>query len=271
MRLVDLKLCDLKVSRLIFGTASLFTVGTPKERKNLLFTAIDLGFTHFDTAPYYGFGLSERDLAPVLKSHPNVSFTTKVGIYSPGGENQGNFSVLFRKVIGRIVPKITQPTIDFSVSRAKRTLDESLKRTGRDTVDIYTLHEPQLKLLKIDEWQRWLEDCKSSGKVRQFGIDVTAEQLKPFLEDGIEIGKVIQLADSLDAKEADLLALFGRPMQITYGYESTVVRSKSSFSYAHMLSQSLKRNRDGAIIVGANLIRYLPKYSKMLEEEACAA
>ena len=266
MRTIELQLCDLKVSRFIFGTASLFNVGRPKERQNFLEAAVDAGFTHFDTAPYYGFGLAERDLAPILKAHPEISFTSKVGIYSPGGEEQGNISAFLRKASGRILPAISRPTIDFSVSRAKYALDASLKRTGRDTIDLYALHEPELRLLQVDEWQRWLEDCKFSGKVRQFGLDVTADQLAPFLEHDVKIGNIIQLTDSLEDREADLLAGYGMPMQITYGYEFAAMSRNSSLSVPEILRQSLQRNRDGAVIVSTTKISSLPQYAKIVEE-----
>ena len=268
MRTIKLPSSDLKVSRFIFGTASLFNVNVakPKERQKLLAAAVDAGFTHFDTAPSYGFGLAERDLAPILKAHPNVSFTSKVGIYSPGGEEQGNLSVFLRKASGRCIPAISRFTIDFSLSRAKDALEGSLKRTGRNTIDLYTLHEPELQLLQVDEWQRWLEDCKTSGKVREFGLAQITEQLAPFLENNINIGTIIQLIDSLENREADLLARYGKPMQITYGYVTAAFRHNSTLSVPQILKQSLQRNRDGAVIVSTTKTSRLPQYAKIVEE-----
>lgn len=268
MRTIKLASSDLKVSRFIFGTASLFNVNIakPKERQKLLAAAVDAGFTHFDTAPSYGFGWAERDLAPILKAHPNVSFTSKVGIYSPGGENQGNLSVFLRKASGRVIPAISKFTIDFSLSRAKDALEGSLKRSGRDTIDLYTLHEPELPLLQVDEWQRWLEDCKSSGKVHEFGFALTTEQLVPFLEHDVMLGNIIQLIDSLENKEADLLTRHGKPMQITYGYVTSAFRHHTSLSVPEILKQSLQRNREGAVIVSTTKISRLPQYAKIVEE-----
>lgn len=273
MRRIELPSSDLKVSRFIFGTASLFNVNVarPKERQNLLAAAVAAGFTHFDTAPSYGFGLAERDLAPILKAHPNVSFTSKVGIYSPGGEEQGNMSVFLRKASGRIIPAISRFTIDFSLSRAKNALEGSLKRTGRDTIDLYTLHEPELQLVQVDEWQRWLEDCKSNGKIREFGFALTADQLAPFLEHDVMIGNIIQLIDSLEDREADVLAKYGKPMQITYGYVTAAFRHNSPLSVPEILKQSLQRNREGAVIVSTTKISRLPQYAKIVEEVDHAA
>ena len=271
MKKVNFGVDGLLISRFIFGTASLFNVGGRKSRQDLLSAAVDAGFTHFDTAPYYGFGLAERDLAPILKAHPHVTFTTKVGIYSPGGENQSHNAVFLRKAAGRLVSSISRPTIDFSVARASKALNDSLRRTGRDTIDVYTLHEPELALLVTDEWQRWLDDCKASGKVRRFGMALTADRLEPFLSADCVIGDVIQLCDSLEDKEADLLGRFGRPMQITYGYVSSALRHQSPLSVPEILKRSLERNPDGAVIVSTTKAGRLSQYAQLVEEVERAA
>ena len=122
---------DISTSRFIFGTASLFNVGTSRDRQKLLHLAIDKGFSHFDTAPYYGFGMAERDLAPLLASHHEVTVTTKVGIYPPGGELQSGPTIFLRKASGKIVRALSRRIIDGSVSRAQKSLEGSLKRLGR--------------------------------------------------------------------------------------------------------------------------------------------
>lgn len=268
VRKVTLPKTDLCVSRFIFGTASLFNVGRQRDRMNLLSAAVDAGFSHFDTAPYYGFGLAERDMRPMLKAHPDVSFTTKVGIYSPGGERQSGAAVFVRKAGGRLVPALSRPTIDFSIARARRALEGSLQRTGRDRIDLYTLHEPELPMLVAAEWQRWLEDCRSSGKVRHFGLALTADKLAPFLEQDAMIGDVVQLCDSFEEREADLLERFGIPMQITYGYVSSALRHQSPLSVPELLKQSLQRNAEGAVIVSSTKVHRLPQYAAIAEDAA---
>lgn len=249
MRTLTIPGSELVVSRFIFGTGSLFNAGDAAARQRLLHSAAEAGFTHFDTAPYYGFGLAERDLAPVLRAHPHVTLTTKVGIYSPGGEEQGAARVFLRKALGRAIPAISRPTIDFAVARARGALEGSLRRTGRERMDLYTLHEPSLPLLVTDEWQRWLEDCVSAGKVREFGMALTRDQLQPFLAAGVRIGTVIQLADSLDAREADILAAHGLPMQITYSYIGHAAQAGNPLSPPEVAGAALRRNRHGAVIV----------------------
>lgn len=266
MRSVILRNTNVSVSRFVFGTASLFNVGSSLKRQNLLSSAVDAGFKHFDTAPYYGFGLAERDLARILKANPDVSVTTKVGIYSPGGEYQSESAVFIRKAAGRFVRTISRPEIDFSIARAKKALEGSLQRLGRDTIDIYTLHEPEVPLVPFEEWRRWMEDCVAEGKVRTFGVALTADKLNHFLVAGTEVGPFIQVADSLDKKEADILPASGKPLQITYGYVSAALRAGAGISVPEVLKQALKRNNDGAVIVSSTKISRMGQYANLLEE-----
>jgi D-threo-aldose 1-dehydrogenase len=256
---------DLTLSRFVFGTASLFNVGSRKKRLRLLDAAKDNGFTHFDTAPYYGFGMAERDLQPLLAAHPEVTVTTKVGIYPPGGENQPGLAVLLRKAGGRILPALSRPTIDWSISHARKSLEGSLRRLGCSSIDLYMLHEPEFMLLDTDEWLRWLEQEVTAGRIRHFGLAVDVRRLEAFLAVQSPLGPVIQTTDSLDDQEADILLRYGRPLQITYGYVSARRKRHSKVDVPTILTRALKRNRDGAIVVSTGWIERLGQYAKILE------
>lgn len=248
MQQITLAGTDLTVSRFIFGTAALFNAGRASTRQRLLAAAIDAGFSHFDTAPYYGFGQAERDLAPVLRANPNLTVTTKVGIWSPGGESQSAASIFLRKAAGRLIPALSRPAIDFAVARARQALEGSLRRLGRDRIDCYLLHEPVIGLVATEEWRRWLEQCQTSGKVGEFGLAATPDRIIGFLQAGVRLGRVIQLPDSLTEREADLLGKFGWPLQITYGYLSAAAR-RGTVDVAAVLGEALRRNPAGAVIV----------------------
>lgn len=256
---------NITSSRFIFGTASLFNAGTSKARTKLLHAAVDNGFTHFDTAPYYGFGWAEKDLSSILAAHPNVTVTTKVGIYSPGGEQQSSSSVFIRKALGRFIKSASKPTVDFTVARAQKSLEGSLQRLRRSHIELFVLHDPDIWLLDTDEWSRWLEDKVSSGQIQNFGLALTSEKLKPFLERGSQLSSVIQLFDSLEHTEADLLMQYGRDFQITYGYVSAARAAGSLRTVEEILTAALKRNKTGAIIVSTKQIARLAQYSRILE------
>jgi D-threo-aldose 1-dehydrogenase len=262
---VRLKETSISVSRFVFGTASLFNSGSAEARRKLLCSAIDAGFTHFDTAPYYGFGTAELDLGPVLKKNPEVTVTTKVGIYSPGGESQRASAVFFRKAVGRLVRSLSRPMVDFSIGRAKHALEGSLRRLNRERIDIYTLHEPELHLLNSDEWQMWLDKAVAEGKIGTFGLALTADKVVPFLKDYSKLSCFIQVHDSLNKREADVLAQFGRPLQITYGYVSAARNEGSPLTVTEVLRGALCRNPEGAIIVSTKRLNRLQQYARVSE------
>lgn len=257
---------ELRVSKFIFGTAGLFNAGGVARRRALLEAAAEGGFTHFDTAPYYGFGMAERDLAPVLRAHPEMTVTTKVGIYSPGGEEQPAWSILARKAGGKLLPALSRPEIDFGVARAQRSLEGSLRRLSRETIDLFTLHEPALELVQTDEFQSWLEGRRAAGQIRWFGLALTADRLEPFLKVGSPLAEVVQMADSLDAREADLLARYGRAMQITYAYVTAARRSGQTASVPDLLRQAVRRNAHGAVIVSTTQPARAGQYGALLKD-----
>ena len=258
MKQITLVNNGLCLSRFTFGTASLFNAGTAGQRANLLTAAYDHGFTHFDTAPYYGFGMAERDLKPLLAAHPNVTVATKVGIYSPGGEAQPAAAVFMRKAAGKIVSSLSRPTIDWSIARAREALTGSLKRLGRERVDLYLLHEPDISLFDSDEWLRWLES--ESDRVANFGVAGDPSRLLPFVQSNNPLAAVVQSLDSNEQREADFVLNQGRPLQITFGYVSGA-RRKGPVDIAATLDAALRRNVDGSIIVSTSKPERMAQYA----------
>jgi len=240
---------DLETSRFAFGTSSIMRVGTQQARRRLLAAAVDAGFTLFDTAPYYGFGVAERDLGAVLKTHPDVHITNKVGIYVPGGEDQPAASVFARKIGGKLFKFLDRPYFDFSLNHARQALDASLRKLGRQHIDLYLLHEPQAELLQTDEWMGWLEAVKRAGKIGRYGLALTARQLRPFLAVKSPLADVIQVLDSLAGREADVLTEYARPFQITFGYISRARQAGDSRSFPELMRAATTRNPHGPIIV----------------------
>src|ERR1700723_3902959 len=72
----------LSVPELGFGAAplgNLYRATSDDEARDTVLAALQGGITHFDTAPYYGFGLSERRLGDAVRGHESVVISTKVG------------------------------------------------------------------------------------------------------------------------------------------------------------------------------------------------
>jgi aryl-alcohol dehydrogenase-like predicted oxidoreductase len=110
----------LRVSALGFGCGNvggLMVRGTPAERERAVARALELGVNFFDTAPAYGDGVSEEHLGQVLRAlKPQCIVATKVRV-GPGG-------------------------LDDPAGSVTRSLETSLRRLGRDRVDLLQLHDP---------------------------------------------------------------------------------------------------------------------------------
>jgi D-threo-aldose 1-dehydrogenase len=255
---------ELQLSRFAFGTASLHQLSSSRLRRTLLEAAVAHGFTHFDTAPIYGFGLSERELAPHLAAEPSLTVATKVGLYPPGNKEQTWAAVLARKVLGKLYPPLSRVHVDLSVKMAETSLGASLKRLGRERLDILFIHEPDVALIETEEWQRWLGRERDRGRLRAFGIAGTIARIEPFLSNTSPLAQVIQTADSIDGREADRVLDAHRPLQITYGYLSAARRSGGHFEPRQLLVEALRRNRTGTILVSTRRPERLAEYPAAL-------
>ena len=110
----------LEVSVLGYGAGAvggLFTKGAAQDQERAVARAIEAGINYFDTAARYGDGESERNLGRVLKAlKADVVVGTKFRLTAADRAD----------VAGLIT----------------RSTEESLKRMGRDHVDLLQLHNP---------------------------------------------------------------------------------------------------------------------------------
>jgi aryl-alcohol dehydrogenase-like predicted oxidoreductase len=153
----------LKVSVLSFGCGAvggLMTRGEPRDQERAVARALELGITYFDSAALYGNGASETNLGRVLaKLKPSpVVVATKVRI--PAAER------------GRIGTAIAG------------SLEASLKRLGRDHVDIFYCHntiaaggggDTITRDQLLDDALPAFERLRKEGKTRHIGITALGE------------------------------------------------------------------------------------------------
>ncbi len=99
-----------------------------------LAAAADGGVRLFDTAPYYGHGLSESRLGAFLasrKQRPLIS--TKVGRSLAAGEAPGD--------TGFVDAALARPYFDYSAAAVERQVQDSLGRLGVAAVDMLLVHD----------------------------------------------------------------------------------------------------------------------------------
>jgi len=147
----------VEVSVLGFGCGAvggMMVKGDPADQERAFARALEAGITFFDTAPSYGNGASETNVGRVLKSlKPSLFLASK---FTLRPEDKGD-------VAGAV----------------ERSLDQSLKRLQRETVDLLQLHNriaasgddrPLDARLVIDEVAPALDRLKRKGKIRFAGI-----------------------------------------------------------------------------------------------------
>ncbi len=268
MRRVTLQGTDINMSRLSFGTASLHHLPTIRRRQNLLSAAFDHGFTHFDTAPYYGFGIAEQELGRFLKGRRSrVTITTKVGLYPPGSLDPNTASVWVRKVVGKVVPAFSRPVVDWSIASASKSLDCSLRRLGTNYIDLLLLHEPVSGAVQSEVFLDWLKGEKGKGRIRAWGLAGQADHMDTWLFINHPLGMVLQVRDSLDRREADLVRDHGRDLQITYGYLSSSSILPGSLTTTEILERAMRRNTTGSILISTRQLRRLSGLAAAAERD----
>ena len=112
--------------------------------------AVELGVTLFDTADVYGAGQSERLLAPVLADNPQILVATKFG---------NTYYEDTRQLTGS----------DTSPAYVRSALHASLRRLGRERIDLYQLHSQELRDEQADELIAALEGFVSEGLIAWYG------------------------------------------------------------------------------------------------------
>jgi aryl-alcohol dehydrogenase-like predicted oxidoreductase len=135
--------------------------GTPPDAQTgarLLNEALDLGYTHLDTAALYGFGANETLLGSTIKSRRGeYMLASKCGIFRNA---QG-----VREIDGR--PEVIL-----------QTCDASLKRLQTDVIDLYYLHRWD-KRVPIEDSVGALAGLVQAGKVRTIGLsEVSADTIR---------------------------------------------------------------------------------------------
>lgn len=123
-----------------FGAAplgNLYRAMPDAEAEALLDAGWQAGIRYFDTAPLYGFGLSERRLGAFLRQQPRSHFilSTKAGRVLE--DNAGPHAQ--RAYFIDAAPY--EPVFDYSYDGIMRSHEESLKRLGIDRVDILLMHD----------------------------------------------------------------------------------------------------------------------------------
>lgn len=178
------------------GIGNLYREVSDTQAFGALQAAFDSGSRHYDTAPHYGLGLSERRLGAWLQdsgTRGDLVISSKVGrLLEPRENPQGALDDQ-----GFAVPADSVRRWDPSEAGIYRSIEASLERLGIERLDIAYLHDPDAYDLHegIEKGLPALLKLREEGLVGAVGVGTNSAQAA---------------ADCLAAADIDLVMLAGR-------------------------------------------------------------
>ena len=146
----------------------------------LIRAAQEAGLRYYDTAPWYGFGRSERVMGDMLRGTDYV-LSDKVGrLLKPGGvENPADY--------GMIDPLPFHVVYDYGYDGIMRAFEDNLQRLGLDRIDILLAHDIGVLTHGDDNARhfgdlaaggyRAMDELRRSGHVKAIGLGVNENQV----------------------------------------------------------------------------------------------
>jgi aryl-alcohol dehydrogenase-like predicted oxidoreductase len=161
--LVDIPDTQLKVSRVALGTWAMggWMWGGTDQRESVatIHAALHQGINLIDTAPAYGFGVSEEIVGAALQGmRSNAVVATKVGLEWRDGKVYRNATR----------------------ARIMQEIEDSLRRLRTDYIDIYQVHWPD-PLVPVEETAEAMRSLYEQGKIRAIGVsNFSVSQMERF-------------------------------------------------------------------------------------------
>ena len=138
----------LRISALVLGSDNFSNPTPAEESERIIATALDAGVNLIDTANSYAAGAAEKIIGATLRKlgRDDVLVATKFYYpFGPGVHDRGN-----------------------SRQAIVRACEGSLRRLGRDHIDLYQSHRPDMDV-PLEETLGALDDLVRAGKVRYIG------------------------------------------------------------------------------------------------------
>ena len=160
---VDVPGTGLNVSRVALGTWAMggWMWGGTDQRDSIatIHAALDQGINLIDTAPVYGFGVSEEIVGAALEHmRDRAVIATKAGL-----EWQD----------GKVYRNATR-------ARIMKEVDDSLRRLRTDHIDIYQVHWPDPRV-PVEETAEAMRALHEQGKIRAIGVsNFSVDQMERF-------------------------------------------------------------------------------------------
>ena len=135
-----------------------------KQAIEAIHASIDLDVSSIDTAPIYGFGLSEEIVGEAVKGkRDKVEILTKYGMTWEG--NKGEFYFETTHNNGHPVKVYKYASKESVINEC----EDSLRRLKTDYIDLYQIHWPD-STTPVDETMEAIDQLLREGKIRAAGV-----------------------------------------------------------------------------------------------------
>lgn len=162
---------DLELSTITHGA---FAIGgnmwggnEKQDSINSIHASLDHGVTSIDTAPFYGFGLSEEMIGEAIKGkdRSKIQLLTKFGLVWDGSNNGKGEFFFDAEDEGKTIPVYKLASKENII----KEVEESLQRLGTDYIDLLQLHWPDITT-PISETMEAMELLIQQGKILTAGV-----------------------------------------------------------------------------------------------------
>ncbi|RRT89455.1 MULTISPECIES: aldo/keto reductase [Empedobacter] len=162
---------DLELSAITYGA---FAIGGNmwggNEQKDSIASvqaSIENGVTTLDTAPFYGFGLSEKMIGEAIKGYDRtkIQLLTKFGLVWDGSNNGKGEFFFDAEENGKAIPVYKYSSKESVI----KEVEDSLRRLQTDYIDLLQIHWPDATT-PISETMEALEILIQQGKIRTAGV-----------------------------------------------------------------------------------------------------
>jgi D-threo-aldose 1-dehydrogenase len=267
-----------------FGTGALFSKRrTRRDVLKLVETAMDCGITYFDTARMYGAGRAESVLGELTaRKRERLILASKAGILPQSRSlyirAMGRGARFLHKVAPKSknyvpAPSASRPRFGaFGLAEFRQSVETSLKELRTDYLDILLLHECTESDFENTDLLHYLDNLKSEGKIRAFGIATGIKETSSILGRHAGLLDVVQIPSAIWNMNVRKLQRIDRGLVITHSsltgrfnvlldrlssdermaaewHSMTQVDPRDSTRLAHLLlAHALNSNPNGIVI-----------------------
>ncbi|WP_421940055.1 aldo/keto reductase [Pedobacter sp.] len=162
---------DLELSAITYGA---FAIGgnmwggnEQQDSIQSVHASLDHGVTTIDTAPFYGFGLSEELIGAAIKGkdRSKIQLLTKFGLVWDGSNDRQGEYFFDAEENGKKIPVYKYAAKESIIAE----VEHSLKRLGTDYIDLLQIHWPDATT-PISETMEAMEILIQSGKIKAAGV-----------------------------------------------------------------------------------------------------